>query len=195
MTLLYGEGEDFAEVLASEKYAIASQWYVSLQVVKIQFLLENHLFDGLPAKFLQDGLNWSFQESHSGLWNLQHSFSIQQADGEKKKKKKRNILWKAFFRPLALFLLLCINIIIKHQSLGLTRALQEVNIDLKRQSTNGMANTTKTLWPTPYKALSFLCFWAMHFHSQTPPKLPDYYGNLPFPPSLWKQYFCMKWDQ
>jgi len=25
MTLLYGEGEDFAEVLASEKYAIASQ--------------------------------------------------------------------------------------------------------------------------------------------------------------------------
>lgn len=89
MTLLYREGEDFVEVLASEKYAIASQWYVSLQVVKIQFLLESHLFDGLPAKFLQDGLNWSFQESHSGLHRcgISNSFSIQQADGEEKKKK------------------------------------------------------------------------------------------------------------
>lgn len=147
---------------------------MSLQVVKIQFLLESHLFDGLPAKFLQDGLNWSFQESHSGLHRcgISNSFSIQQADGEE---KKRNTLWKEFFRLLLFFLLLCIHIIVKHQSLGLTCALQEVNIDLKCQSTNGMADTTKSLQPTPYKALSFLCFWAMHFHSQTPPKLPDSY--------------------
>lgn len=117
--------------------------------------------------FKKATLDWGISNS---VFQFSKQMERKNSNNKEKKNNQGNILWKAFLWSLALFLLLRINIIIKHWSLGLTCALQEVNIDLKCQSTNGTANTTKTLQPTPYKALSFFCFWAMHFHSQTPPK-------------------------
>lgn len=90
------------------------------------------------------------------LQSLKHRFLNSVGIQTKKKYSVKTCL--VFFLALLLFfLLLCINIIIKYQSLRLTSTLQEVNLYLKCQSTNCRANATETLPITHYKAPSFLC--------------------------------------
>lgn len=113
-------GNNFAEVLTCERNAIISQWYLSLQVVKTQFLLENDLFAGLPAKFPQVGLNWSFWVSPYIDFAPAES-QTQFFKFSRRTEKKEIYHGKLFFPVLLLFfLLLCVNITIKYQSLKLT---------------------------------------------------------------------------
>lgn len=105
-----------------------------LQVVKIKLPLENDLLDNFPARFPQVDLNRSFPEGHYRFASVESQTQAFNSVGTQRKKKysvKRFLLDTLHF-----FLLLCINIVIKYQSLGVTCRLQEVNLYLKCQSTN-----------------------------------------------------------
>lgn len=83
-------------------------------------------------------------------------------------RKKKYSVKRFLLDTLHFFLLLCVNITIKYQSLGLTCTLQEVNLYLKHQSTNHTDKAPKTL-----PLVKLLPFFALKWCISATPKPPQ----------------------